>query len=141
MDILNYLSGYHALNNFEDKQANLDSLFYCVVAFENFDVVCKNDVRTTEWRDHLVLRCRTNSFSRNHIPVIWESADSGFWSHELFEKLDAEYDEFAAIDLCQPTPAQIQNIYLQGEKENAWTGFKYICNPKGIYSKLKKAIQ
>jgi hypothetical protein len=137
MDLLNYLSGYHALNNFEEKQANLDSLYNCIIAFENFDVVTDTDPRTNDWRDHLILRTRTQSYSRNHTPIVVETSDTRFWSHDIYERLDAEYDEWLGVDLCAPTPLQFKNTYMLSNPSDAWAIVKHNFTPQKTYDKIR----
>lgn len=139
MDLLNYLSGYHGLRNFEEMQGSLNTLLNCVFAIENFDAVDRDNPKTNEWRDRIVMRCRTDSYSRSHAPVLFESADSAFWAHGLFEKIDAEHDEFPGTDLCPPSVAQFRSHYLVGEEKDAWQVMKYLFSPDRAYKRFKKA--
>ena len=109
---------------------------------ENLDTVdTGSDPRFTEWRDHLVLRCRTDSHSRNHVPVVIESSDSRFWSNDLHERLDAKYDEFPAVDLCSPSLDQIKSTYVFGETTDTTQVVKHVLFPHLTYRRLKEAAK
>lgn len=84
------------------------------------------DPRVQEWFHHLVLRTYTDTYSRNHFPIIIETENSEFWSHKVFMKLDIEYHHYPAFDLYSPSQTQIRSTYMgNSDTANNWAIIRY----------------
>lgn len=133
-DMLNYVAGYHAQNNFEEHQTDLSAFVDVVLAIgnlkspENFDIVSQLefDPRAKRFVDHLCLKLYTDNYSRNHFPVVIESSDSQFWSHTIFSKLDIDVHHYPAFDLYSPTFGQIKSTFLTSfQGQDSWAAIRY----------------
>lgn len=101
-DILNHAAGYHPLNNFEEKQEELEDLVEVLLSIENIDAVVncyESDPRPRAFLEHLILLNNTENYSRNHFPIILETSNSQLWCNDLYRDLNIGYHNFPAVDL------------------------------------------
>lgn len=56
------------------------------------------DYRFKEFMEHIILRTFTDNYSRNHFPILLESSNSYFWSHDIFDQLNLGYHHYPALD-------------------------------------------
>jgi len=141
--LLNYISGYHPLNNSEDRQDKLNDMIDVVLALENTDILIHSypmDSRFGAWRDHIVLSTHTDSHSRIHFPILIESADSQYWSYQLFESLDSAMNKYACADVYSPSYQQIQAYYINAQPDTDLLGTtRHLLWARGEYERLKRA--
>ncbi|KAL4493144.1 hypothetical protein ABPG72_003229 [Tetrahymena utriculariae] len=109
-DAINYLEGYHPCNKTQTQFAQN------VVVLENFDnLFCsyQNDVRFYDFQDHLLLRLYSTHRERNHFPVVIESANSRFFTMEMFDMMHAPYNTYGTIELYGVPEEQLISQYNQ----------------------------
>ena len=106
-DFLNYFSGYHSLNNFE-QNGDLSSLpdnFYIdsVLSFEGLDQMQEYawEHEFGQWRDHLLLRTFSINNNRNHFPVIVNTSNTYFYCQRVLEITNSPLENWAFIDFNQ----------------------------------------
>lgn len=84
----------------------------------------ETDSKPRKFLEHLIMRCHTENFSRNHFPVVLESSNSAFWSHDIFMELGLMYYHFPALDLyrwarmTQPDHRAVPHILLQQDRRD-----------------------
>ncbi|KAL4441651.1 hypothetical protein ABPG74_021583 [Tetrahymena malaccensis] len=109
-DAINYLEGYHPCNKTQTQFAQN------IVVLENFDnLFCgyQNDVRFYDFQDHILLRLYSTHRERNHFPVVIESANSRFFTMEMFDMMHAAYNTYGTIELYGVPEEQLSSQYNQ----------------------------
>lgn len=72
------------------------------------------------------MRLYTDTYSRNHFPVILETRDSEFWAHRIFSKLDIDFHHYPAFDLYSPSQDQIKSTYMSNnDNVDDWAVLRY----------------
>jgi hypothetical protein len=73
-----------------------------------------------------------------HFPIVLESADSYFWSYELFLRMDLDFDHYPAVDLMVPSYNQMVS-WVAGATSHtdliAHTRYAYFT--QAVYEKMK----
>lgn len=84
------------------------------------------------------MRCYNEHSNRMHFPVVLESADSQFWSHELYLRMDVDFNQYPAVDLMTPSHAQMMS-WVAGNTNHtdflACTRYAYFA--QSVYEKMK----
>ena len=63
------------------------------------------DGRPREWLEHLTQRLHSENYCRTHFPVVLESSNSQWWSHEVYHRMNVESHHMPAVDTYQPNAA------------------------------------
>lgn len=84
----------------------------------------------------------SENFCRTHFPVVLESSNSQWWSHEVYHRMNVESHHMPAVDTYQPNAAQIDAYYVNNAPNADLEGaMRYLVMAGSEYRRVKSVAK